>query len=132
MVFMSILDRTSYLIFMQKIISILAWIKVTLFTCSYQTSKHEGSGQVTRILRVFRVWFVLGWAGNCIRPCFHLDPRAGTFTVRFNVGNECNFYFKHGFRWNWDLIARKFGKSHEAPHGTVYFYDGILGYHADV
>ncbi len=117
---------------MEKIIAVLAWIKATIFTCSYERNKHEGSGQMTHILRVFRVWFVLGWAGNCIRPCFHLDPRMKMFTARFNYGNECNIYFRNGLSWNWDLIARKFGKASEAPHGTIYTYEGILGNHADV
>lgn len=98
------------------------------------------SNSHAKILKISSLWLVWGWAGNCIWPAIHFDPKLRTLVIRINQFNECRVYLpmqlrngkKRGFQWNWSLIARKFGKLQEYPGGDYYFYSGILGNHSDI
>lgn len=106
---------------------------------NFNTWERVTTGEKTYMVTLFGFKFVYGTAGNLIRPCIHLD-RLNTITIRIKSGNEIHIYLPYRlrngsvrpFNWNWDWIARTFGKSQEAPHGTVWFYNGILGNHHDV
>jgi hypothetical protein len=106
---------------------------------NYHTWTRSSTNEVTHFLTLFGFTFILGWAGNCIYPCFHISDYK-TITIRFNFNNQINIYLpmklrngsKRSLNWNWDWLARKLGTSQEAPHGTIWCYSGILGNHSDV
>ena len=62
------------------------------------------------------------------------NPAWLTLTIRTKDHTEtrCYFYGFSGFGWNSEHIAKRFGKASDQDHGLCYFYNGLLGSHADV
>lgn len=83
-------------------------------------------------LTVLGFHFVWGWCGNCLRPCLNINAKQKLAHLYLGFANTIDLYWNGSLRWNWNVIARKFGTASEHEFGTVYIYKGILGYHTDL
>ena len=97
------------------------------------------NGTETKVWNLFGLTIALGWFGNCVVPCIHIQPYslkghwACSFTWRDSRHIETTVYYNN-FRlwWNSEHVARKFGDGRDCDHGYCYFYKGWLGEHCDV